>query len=295
MPDFTPTQGRYLAYIHAYTQGFGLPPAYSEIAECLGVSSPSVNQMIKTLEAKSLIRRNPGEARSIAILIDPSDIPKWSGKRITRTVYEWTRVAPPKAKHELAEPPSSSGQIYVFKITLMGSEPEIWRRIETSDVPLSKFHAQIQTAMGWTDSHLHQFLVGGMRYVDPRSMDDAFPDPNEKSYTGLSLSQLVSKHGRKLKMIYEYDFGDSWEHEVKLEKIVAAEPTAKYPRCVDGARACPPEDIGGIFGFENYLEAIGDPNHEEHEDYLEWNGPFDPTKFDPQRATKAMKKGLPDW
>ena len=94
MADVTPTQGRYLAYIHAYTEGFGLPPAESEIAAAIGVSPPSVNQMMKTLEKKGLIRRQPGVPRSIEILIAREAIPQWKGKRITRTVWEWTLARP---------------------------------------------------------------------------------------------------------------------------------------------------------------------------------------------------------
>jgi SOS-response transcriptional repressor LexA len=96
MSEFTPTQGRYLAYIHAYTEGFGLPPAESEIAAAIGVSPPSVNQMMKVLEKKSLIQRQPKVPRSIKILVAHDLIPKWKGKRISRTVWEWSRSEPPK-------------------------------------------------------------------------------------------------------------------------------------------------------------------------------------------------------
>ena len=83
-------------------------------------------------------------------------------------------------------------------------------------------------------------------------------------------------------MIYEYDFGDGWEHEVVLEKVLARDSTAKYPRCLGGARACPPEDCGGPGGYINFLGAISDPEHEEHDEYLDWiGGEFDPDKFDP--------------
>lgn len=94
MAEMTPTQGRYLAYIHLYTEGFGLPPAESEIADAIGVSPPSVHQMMKTLERKGFIRRQPGVPRSIEILVSPDTLPRWKGKRITRTVREWTLVGP---------------------------------------------------------------------------------------------------------------------------------------------------------------------------------------------------------
>ncbi len=94
MSDFTPTQGRYLGYIHAYTSGFGMPPAESEIAKAIGVSAPSVNQMMKMLERKGLIQRKPGVARSIEILVDETTIPKWTGGRITRVVSKWVMTKP---------------------------------------------------------------------------------------------------------------------------------------------------------------------------------------------------------
>lgn len=100
---------------------------------------------------------------------------------------------------------------------------------------------------------------------------------------------------RYLSFIYEYDYGDGWEHTIQLEKVVEAEAGARYPRCVDGARACPPEDIGGVWGFVGFVEAITDPKHQQHDEYLEWNGPFDPAQFDPVVATRRMKRGLARW
>lgn len=293
MADVTPTQGRYLAYIHAYTEGFGLPPAESEIADAIGVSPPSVNQMMKTLEKKGLIRRQPGVPRSIEVLVSPEAIPKWKGKRITRTVREWT-LAKPAARHP-GQASGSTVAIYRFKITLQDSDPAIWRRIETKDVPLGQLHTLIQTAMGWTNSHLHQFEIGGSRYTDPRFMMDEFDDFGAVDYSGLRVSDLVAKHGTKLRMGYEYDFGDGWQHEVVLEKVTESEPGIRHPRCIDGQRACPPEDVGGVYGFSDFVEAITNPSHSEHDDYLEWHGPFDPTDFDVAQATRRMRKGLPTW
>ncbi len=134
MTDLTPTQVRYLAFIHAYTAGFGLPPAESEIAAAIGVSPPSVNQMMKALEKKAFIRRQPGVPRSIEILIAADAIPKWNGKRITRTVREWTRDRPTKQKAGRVS--GHREAMYRFKITLKDAEPAIWRRIETKDLTL---------------------------------------------------------------------------------------------------------------------------------------------------------------
>lgn len=292
MAEVTPTQGRYLAYIHAYTDGFGLPPAESEIAEAMGVSPPSVNQMMKTLERKGLIRRQSGVPRSIEILVADDAIPKWKGKRITRTVREWT-LASPAARHR-EQASDGKAAVYRFKIILQDTDPVIWRRIETKDVTLEKLHELIQTAMGWTNSHLHQFEIAGARYANPRFMMD-FDDFGAIDYSGIRIGDLVAKYGSKLRMGYEYDFGDGWQHEVVLEKVTQSEPGAKYPRCIDGERACPPEDVGGAYGFADYVEAITNPNHSEYGELLEWNGPFDPARFDAAKATRRMKKGLPTW
>ena len=293
MTDFTPTQGRYLAFIHAYTEGFGLPPAESEIAAAIGVSPPSANQMMKTLEKKMLIRRQPGVPRSIEILIAPNTIPKWKGKRVTRTVKTWTRDKP--AKHSAGRASGRKAAVYRFRIFLQDSNPAIWRRIETQDVTLEKLHELIQTTMGWTNSHLHQFEIAGTRYTDPRFMIHDFDDFGAVNYCGMRISALVSEHGTRLRMRYEYDFGDCWQHGVVLEEVIESEPGIRYPRCIAGERACPPEDVDGVYAFAEYVEAITNPNHSDHEDFLEWNGPFDPANFDATTATRRMRKGLPAW
>ena len=93
-----------------------------------------------------------------------------------------------------------------------------------------------------------------------------------------------------------YDFGDGWEHQIEFEGATPAEPSKKYPCCIEGARACPPDDVGGVWGYAHFLEAIGSPKHEEHEMYLEWiGGEFDSEAFDITETTKAMRKGLPKW
>mgnify|MGYP001213415068 FL=1 len=298
MAEFTATQGRYLSYIHTYTEGFGLPPAESEIAEILGVSGPSVNQMLKTLQKKGLIRREPGKARSIEILVPIAEIPKWKGKRISRIVTRWGPAPPKKQRNPIQAGDSAATntrQIYRFKISLRETKPLIWRRIETPDVTLEKLHELIQTSMGWTNSHLHQFKVGVDRYTDPRFLRNDGEDFGATSYKGIRISDLVSQHGENLRLTYEYDFGDSWLHDIELESQAEADPKQKYPRCIDGAQACPPEDVGGVYGFEEYVGIITNPNDEQYGEMLEWNGPFDPAAFNPERATRAMKKGLPKW
>ena len=287
MPEFTPTQGRYLAYIHSYMEGFGLPPAESEIAKAIGVEAPSVNQMMKTLEKKGLIRRKPGVARSIEILVKPETIPKWKGKRILRVVREWTLTKPPL--RDTMQTGTTAATVYRFKIELLGTDPAIWRLIETRDVTLRQLHELIQAAMGWDNSHMHEFRIADQRYGDAQMLeDDGVIDDDSTQVSG-----LVEEHGKKLRMEYEYDFGDSWLHKVKLERVSQPELGIKYPLCLDGACACPPEDVGGVYGFADFVEAITNPAHSGHDEYLDAYGKFIPDEFDAAKATKRMRRYLP--
>lgn len=172
--------------------------------------------------------------------------------------------------------------VYQLKITLAGVKPPVWRRVEVADCSLAELHEVIQNVMGWDFSHLYCFEVGKQQY-GPDTLDDVDEDDGE-----IRLSDLVESRTSKFR--YTYDFGDNWEHEIKIEKTLAAESKAKYPRCTEGARACPPEDCGGTWGYENFLEAVHDPKHEEHHDMLEWcGGKFDPEAFDVKRVNSALK------
>jgi hypothetical protein len=186
-------------------------------------------------------------------------------------------------------------RLYQFKITLIESKPPIWRRIQVKNCTLDKLHEHIQTAMGWTNSHLHQFEIDGKRYGDPELINDEFEDFHCIDSTVTKISEVVSKTGKRFHFQYEYDFGDDWQHEVLYEGCLRAEKGQRYPLCVEGERACPPEDIGGVWGYAEYLEARADPKHEQHGEMLQWRGPFDPEEFDAEKATKAMRRGLPDW
>lgn len=186
--------------------------------------------------------------------------------------------------------------VYQFKITLLGAKPSIWRRIQVKDCTLDKLHEHIQTAMGWTNSHLHQFEIKGERYGDPELLDDGFEDFECVDSTRTNLSQILPTTGNRFAFKYEYDFGDGWEHEVLYEGSPVVDPKGTYPVCLEGERACPPEDCGGVWGYADFLEAIRNPKHEEHKHLLDWiGGRFDPEEFDATLATKEMKKGLPDW
>ena len=204
-------------------------------------------------------------------------------------------MAKSKAKSTSDHIPAS-GKVFQFKITLKGIKPPIWRRIQTSDCTLDKLHECIQTAMGWTNSHLHLFKIGGVIHGDPQLLYDSREDDKPPvNSLRTKLSKIVPKDGKRFTIQYEYDFGDCWEHEILFEGFPPPEKNVRYPLCIEGERACPPEDVGGIPGYEEYLEAMVNPKHKRHKEFLGWRGPFDPEKFDAKAATKQMQKGLPDW
>lgn len=187
-------------------------------------------------------------------------------------------------------------RLYQFKITLKGADPPIWRRIQVKNCTLDKLHEHIQTAMGWTNSHLHQFIINGVLHGDPELLLEGFEDdPELVDSLDTRIVEIVPEGSKRLKFQYKYDFGDGWEHEIVFEGCLKAKKGCRYPVCVEGERACPPEDVGGVWGYEAYLWAVSDPEHEEHESFIEWREPTDPEVFDAKAATKMMRKGLPDW
>jgi hypothetical protein len=187
-------------------------------------------------------------------------------------------------------------RIYQFRITLRDIKPPIWRRIQVRDCTLDKFHERVQTAMGWTNSHLHHFQIDGVLHGDPWLLEGNFLEMNYKNSREVTLSKILPKSGKRFHFEYEYDFGDSWWHEVLFEGCLRVEPGERYPLCVEGERACPPEVVGGISGYQEFLEALADTRDEQHERFVEWiGGSFDPDDFDPEKATKRMRRGLPDW
>ncbi len=167
-------------------------------------------------------------------------------------------------------------KIYQLKITLKGVKPPVWRRIEVpAGVKLSELSTIIQEAMGWVGYHLHSFEIGNTEFFpDEESVDDFGGMLTSKAKLDKCLT-TVGQKGR-----YAYDFGDDWQHEILLEKVLVAEKGVAYPRCTAGKRACPPEDCGGSWGYANLLEALKDPKHPEHKDMMEWmGGEFDPEGF----------------
>jgi len=173
---------------------------------------------------------------------------------------------------------------YQLKITLRGSRPPIWRRFVVPDtITLPELHEVIQIVMGWTDSHLHEFVVGRVSYGVP---DPEFPS-GPRNEARVRINRLLDKE--KQKLMYLYDFGDGWEHVVELEKIIIGDKASSKPRCITGKRACPPEDCGGIYGYYDFLEAIKDSDHPEHDNMIEWwGGDFDPEFFDMEEVNEIL-------
>jgi hypothetical protein len=174
--------------------------------------------------------------------------------------------------------------IYQIEVVLRHVDPPIWRRIQVpGDTKLGKLHRILQDAMGWTNSHLHDFRIGDNVYGEP------FPESPDEVINELNVRlDKIAHEGDTL--LYTYDFGDSWEHELNIEKVAPAESGVSYPRCRDGQRACPPEDCGGPWGYANLLQVLNDPNDDEHEEMREWvEEDFDPEHFDVETINRALR------
>lgn len=165
--------------------------------------------------------------------------------------------------------------MFQLRLQLRDVEPVVWRQVLVpGSVRLNKLSEMLLAAMGWTNSHLHAFLVGNKRYG---MHFDEWPGGEIDEKTVTVLQALRDER----RFVFEYDFGDGWEHDVVIEQLTWSYFGLKFAVCVDGQNACPPEDVGGTSGYADFLEAIADPDHEEHEAYLEWvGGAFDPAEFD---------------
>ena len=187
-------------------------------------------------------------------------------------------------------PASKSEVLIQLKVVLLEVRPTIWRRIQIKDCTLGDLHKHIQLVMGWENFHMHQFIVEGDRYGMP--LADDF-DTETRDESQVRLGDILPASGKRFRFRYEYDFGDGWQHEILFEGYPPAEEGQKLPLCVEGERACPPEDIGGPWGYAEYLDALNDSDHDRHGEFMEWSGSFDPEEFSVEKATKAMRKGLP--
>ena len=181
-----------------------------------------------------------------------------------------------------------------LKITLEGSEPAIWRRVEVNDaLTFFQLHRVIQEAMGWEDDHLHEFVVARQRVGTAYDDDVMFMEQEETIPERRTRLSDLLKDNKKFR--YWYDFGDDWWHTVTIEKRLPADPEAPPAQLVAGENACPPEDCGGVWGYADLLGALADPDHEQHENFKDWiGGDFDPRAFDLQaharQVTKTVRK-----
>jgi len=175
--------------------------------------------------------------------------------------------------------------IYQLKVTLKYIRPPVWRRfLIASSTHLKDVHMVLQVVMGWMNSHLHDFATGNEIYGVPD--EEFFSEMKDESK--FRLDQLLKQE--KERLIYTYDYGDNWEHEVLLEKILPFKHDIKLPVCIKGKRACPPEDVGGVPGYAMFLEAIKDPIHPEYEEMLDWaGGDFDAEHFDLDEINRMLR------
>ena len=175
-------------------------------------------------------------------------------------------------------------RVLQLKAAIVGTKPPVWRRVLVEESSsLLDLHYILQAAFGWYDCHLHEFEIDGVRY----GTDDGEgwgPPPKSERRARLGT---VARQGTVIK--YVYDFGDDWVHRVVVEKVEVADPQLSYPCCIAGKRACPPEDCGGVWGYDAFLAAISDPNHPAHDSMLEWvGGDFDPEAFEPAGLAQVV-------
>ena len=176
--------------------------------------------------------------------------------------------------------------IFQFKIALYDTSPPIWRRIQVpGSYSFWDLHVAIQDAMGWEDCHLHEFEI--IAHPSGDLVCIGFPDEDFGRVVLAGWKNRIAKHLSldNPNFSYKYDFGDDWEHIMQLENVSPREEAVDYPRCIEGDRACPPEDCGGVGGYYNLVEAMKDPESEQYEEMIEWLGEeYDPEVFDPNEV-----------
>ncbi|MDK9705558.1 MAG: UPF0149 family protein [Desulforhopalus sp.] len=194
---------------------------------------------------------------------------------------------PPKKKAKIikvdfpkhgSKRPAPTAPVFQLKISLQGLKPPVWRRVQVpGNTTLARLHKVIQLCMGWTDSHMHEFLIDGNRYCmpDPDDFSDDDAGENEAKFTLESLQDKILAG-----FLYVYDFGDDWLHTITVEKVLAPDAGKDYPLLLAGKRACPPEDVGGVPGFLHLLEVLDNPEDEEYADLIDWlDEEYDPARF----------------
>ena len=184
--------------------------------------------------------------------------------------------------------------IFQLHVTLEDTDPPIWRRVLVPGyIHLEQLHDVLQCTMGWTDSHLHEFRIADKRYGTP--MPD-FDEPGDRllSDRNAKLGDVIGGTGDRF--LYVYDFGDNWRHDIVVEEVVASDAGKPKALCLAGEGCCPPEDVGGVFGYYDFLDAIADPDHEEHDEYLVWiGGDYDAGAFDLDNVNVRMTNLSGRW
>lgn len=175
-------------------------------------------------------------------------------------------------------------RVYEMKVTLREVMPTIWRRFEVpGDISLNRLHRVLQRVMGWTESHLHLFEINGEEFGPP----DPDGDLTHKDDRRVVLDRFALEPGSTFQ--YLYDYGDNWQHDLLVETVGMPDPRMAYPCCLSGARACPPEDVGSVTGYRDFLVGIREPKHPEHDTWLTWTGGvFDPEGFDVNAVNRRL-------
>jgi hypothetical protein len=186
----------------------------------------------------------------------------------------------------VTEKPNRS--VYQLKAVIQEIQPPIWRRFQVrGDITLPQLHQVLQVLFGWEDYHLHEFTVAGRPYTVP----DGEPDWDTRKGVderGVRLNSVVMRVGTRFG--YAYDFGDNWQVDLLLEAILLGEEGAQYPGCIGGERRGPPEDVGGVFGCQEYLAALANRRHPQHRQMLQWRGAFDPENFDQAGLNRELAR-----
>jgi Plasmid pRiA4b ORF-3-like protein len=183
--------------------------------------------------------------------------------------------------------PKETTVVFQIKVTLMGIAPLIWRRVQTLDCTLADLHDLLQVTMGWDFEHVYRFIICGIKYM----ASDIAGDEDIQDACDTNLSDVLPAQNRRPRFHYLYDFGDQWMHQLVVEERFSPEQGVKYPICVAGQRACPPEDCGGPWGYPDFVETISNVHHRRHEETLEWvGGEFDPESFNLESVNKELQR-----
>lgn len=259
------------------------------------LSNPATMQLgeLSSLISSTLCMCNHDDEDAGAFNTDPDHIARDLSAAITDLAGQLgVNRAPRRLKITLpGKRKKTAPEIFQLKISLKQARPPIWRRVLVpATIQLEELHAVIQAAFGWHNCHLHQFIDGRTYYM-PDPQDDGWGmfDFETEDSRGIQLQNLLTRE--KSKITYEYDFGDSWLHEILLEKILPPDGNQPLPVCIKGKRACPPDDCGGMYGYYEMLETLDGPDDDEKEDLLEWlGGPLDPEEFDLEYANARVRK-----